>query len=183
VVREPLVREPFAPAAPPSPEPEFERLPEPTAAPTLPNPEAEAFAFAEDVSLSPPAEPGSVEQAPAPPRLNGGGAGHPEPAFEPRRPPLETPISNFDAMWPEPAPPSGEAKPEQPEPPPAPEEKPAPAAAPEPHEVAILKSGVVDGMAYTLYVDGSIEAELPQGTVRFASIDELRSHLQNSSPS
>src|SRR5262245_62562108 len=27
---------------------------------------------------------------------------------------------------------------------------------------AILKSGVVDGMGYTLYVDGSIEAELPQ---------------------
>jgi hypothetical protein len=41
----------------------------------------------------------------------------------------------------------------------------------------ILKSGVIDGMAYTLYVDGSIEAELPQGTVRFASLDELRFHL------
>jgi hypothetical protein len=44
--------------------------------------------------------------------------------------------------------------------------------------VAILKSGVVDGMGYTLYVDGSIEAELPQGTLRFASINELRSHLE-----
>jgi hypothetical protein len=33
-------------------------------------------------------------------------------------------------------------------------------------------------MAYTLYVDGSIEAELPQGTLRFASIEELRSHLE-----
>ena len=43
---------------------------------------------------------------------------------------------------------------------------------------AILKSGVVDGMGYTLYVDGSIEAELPQGTLRFASINELRSHLE-----
>ena len=43
--------------------------------------------------------------------------------------------------------------------------------------VAILKSGVVDGMGYTLYVDGSIEAELPQGTLRFASINELRNHL------
>jgi len=42
----------------------------------------------------------------------------------------------------------------------------------------ILKSGVVDGMGYTLYVDGSIEAELPQGTVRFASIAELREHLE-----
>ena len=49
----------------------------------------------------------------------------------------------------------------------------------EPRTVAILKSGVVDGMGYTLYVDGSIEAELPQGTLRFASINELRDHLEN----
>jgi hypothetical protein len=47
--------------------------------------------------------------------------------------------------------------------------------------VAILKSGMVDGMSYTLYVDGSIEAELPQGTLRFASINELRSHLEKTS--
>lgn len=51
----------------------------------------------------------------------------------------------------------------------------------EPRAVAILKSGVVDGMGYTLYVDGSIEAELPQGTLRFASISELRSHLEKTS--
>jgi len=51
----------------------------------------------------------------------------------------------------------------------------------EPRAVAILKSGVVDGMGYTLYVDGSIEAELPQGTLRFASINELRAHLEKSS--
>ena len=38
--------------------------------------------------------------------------------------------------------------------PPAPE-----AAAP----VSVLKSGVVEGMAYTLYSDGSIEAQFPQG--------------------
>jgi len=43
---------------------------------------------------------------------------------------------------------------------------------------AILKSGVIDGMPYTLYADGSIEAELPQGTVKFASVDALRSHLE-----
>jgi hypothetical protein len=47
--------------------------------------------------------------------------------------------------------------------------------------VAILKSGVVDGMAYTLYADGSIEAQLPQGTVRFGSIAELRAHIENNS--
>jgi hypothetical protein len=43
----------------------------------------------------------------------------------------------------------------------------------------VLKSGVVDGMAYTLYSDGSIEAKLPQGTVRFGSIAELRAHIES----
>jgi hypothetical protein len=51
----------------------------------------------------------------------------------------------------------------------------------DPRPAAILKSGVVDGMAYTLYADGSIEAQLPQGTVRFGSIAELRAHIENSS--
>jgi hypothetical protein len=46
---------------------------------------------------------------------------------------------------------------------------------------AILKSGVVDGMAYTLYADGSIEAKLPHGTVRFGSIAELRAHIETNS--
>jgi hypothetical protein len=44
-------------------------------------------------------------------------------------------------------------------------------------EVTVLKSGVVDGMAYSLYSDGSIEAQMPEGMMRFASIDELRAHL------
>jgi hypothetical protein len=47
--------------------------------------------------------------------------------------------------------------------------------------VAVLKSGIVDGMGYTLYVDGSIEAELPQGVLRFASINELRGYLEKNS--
>jgi hypothetical protein len=47
----------------------------------------------------------------------------------------------------------------------------------EPPQVTVLKSGVVDGMAYSLYSDGSIEAQMPEGMMRFASIDELRSHL------
>ena len=50
---------------------------------------------------------------------------------------------------------------------------------PEPKPPEILKSGVIDGMAYTLYTDGSIEAQLPQGTLRFTSIDDLRAHLEN----
>jgi hypothetical protein len=41
----------------------------------------------------------------------------------------------------------------------------------------LLKSGVVDGMAYSLYSDGSIEAQMAEEMMRFASIDELRAHL------
>jgi hypothetical protein len=82
--------------------------------------------------------------------------------------------------------------PEPDEPPPALAEE-APPSAPEPRvirgafaakgagdvrPVSILKSGVVDGMAYTLYNDGSIEAELAEGTMRFASLSGLREHLE-----
>jgi hypothetical protein len=56
-----------------------------------------------------------------------------------------------------------------------------PPAAPNPNEgpppATVLKAGVVDGMAYTLYSDGSIEAQMPEGMMRFASIEELRAHL------
>jgi len=61
---------------------------------------------------------------------------------------------------------------------------PSPAHPPVPAEqppVTVLKSGVVDGMAYSLYSDGSIEAQMPEGMMRFASIDELRSHLDQRS--
>jgi hypothetical protein len=100
----------------------------------------------------------------------------------------------FDAMWPAEAKPAKnpvdtDAKPYESkfDPPPretaaapahAESEIPKPRPGNETRAVAILKSGVVDGMGYTLYVDGSIEAELPQGTLRFASINELRSHLE-----
>jgi hypothetical protein len=49
-----------------------------------------------------------------------------------------------------------------------------------PAPISILKSGVVEGMAYTLYSDGSIEAELSQGTLRFGSIEALRNHIESS---
>jgi hypothetical protein len=55
---------------------------------------------------------------------------------------------------------------------------PAQRATSEARPVSILKSGVIDGMAYTLYTDGSIEAQLSQGTMKFGSIDELRDHLE-----
>jgi hypothetical protein len=47
----------------------------------------------------------------------------------------------------------------------------------DPPAVTMLKSGVVDGMAYSLYSDGSIEAQMPEGMMRFASIDDLRAYL------
>ena len=57
--------------------------------------------------------------------------------------------------------------------------KPRPAAKPNgtPEAMVVYKSGMIDGMAYSLFMDGSIEAELPQGKVKFASIDELQKYL------
>ena len=48
----------------------------------------------------------------------------------------------------------------------------------EPVPISVLRSGIVDGMAYTLFSDGSIEAQLPQGILRFGSITELRHDLE-----
>jgi hypothetical protein len=59
--------------------------------------------------------------------------------------------------------------------------RPQQASGEQPRAAAILKSGVVDGMAYTLYADGSIEAKLPHGTVKFGSIAELRAHIETNS--
>ena len=102
----------------------------------------------------------------------------------------------FDTMWPskhrdpEVAPePRAEASPEaqmRPAEANLPAMAPAPPVAPapigpvrlEPRPLPILKSGVIDEMAYTLFTDGSIEAQMPDGTMRFASIEELRKHLE-----
>ncbi len=137
--------------------------------------------------------------APPPFAANGSGAGsaekHQEPAVDTgwRMPPPSTRPPNaaqFDAMWPAELRGPKFAKAEEPKSvrertAPVPErhdmETLAPRPADEPRSVAILKSGMVDGMGYTLYVDGSIEAELPQGTLRFASITELRTHLEKNS--
>jgi hypothetical protein len=162
------------PGEPPPLEPaEFPPPPEveerPSFAPSLRNPEAPA---AEEVP--PPAEAAAPGELPPEPAVEKPWRAAPPPPPPPSAPPPKPPpVANFDAMWPErqakPAPGPEEA-------PPSPE-APPPAAEPS-HAVAILKSGVVDGMGYTLYVDGSIEADLPQGTMRFASIDELRAHLE-----
>jgi hypothetical protein len=57
--------------------------------------------------------------------------------------------------------------------------EPAPAEL-EPDHPAVVRSGIIGGMAYTLYSDGSIEAELPIGTVRFGSLLELQEHVKRS---
>lgn len=54
-------------------------------------------------------------------------------------------------------------------------DEPEPAA--EAPSVTVLKSGTIGGMSYKLYSDGSIEADLPDGTLRFASLQELRDHV------
>lgn len=87
-------------------------------------------------------------------------AERPRPSEPPPRRPARAPATG------EPGTGAGEAT-RAAEPPPG-EQQPAP---------TVIKSGVVDGMAYSLYSDGSIEAQMPEGMMRFASIDELRAHL------
>jgi len=54
---------------------------------------------------------------------------------------------------------------------------PKPVAAQNGAATTVYRSGVIDGMAYTLFMDGSIQAELPHGTVKFANIDDLQKYL------
>jgi hypothetical protein len=181
--------------------------------PELANPDVPPLEVEEEVTLSPfesvaPPPAAEVAEPPQPkPRFSFGGLGarraEPEwPPARPEAPPPEPPplprasTTSFDSMWPAPdrKPPAdlGKAEPKvEPKPEPSsvlPPERPAKPEAPhgragEAHAVAILKSGVVDGMGYTLYVDGSIEAELPQGTLRFNSINELRDYLEKNAQS
>jgi hypothetical protein len=137
-------------------------------------------------------------------RANGAAApGRPvsriEASVRPSRPRQRAKNSIFDSLWPKaqrPMPEAAAASAAQGAPATPPADQPSPSgeslgaapaaqAAAAAHEttvsVSILKSGVVDGMAYTLYSDGSIEAQLPQGTLRFGSITELRNHIEQSS--
>ncbi len=112
--------------------------------------------------------------------------------------PPTTTVRNFEEAWPQPDRSRDEAGPRKrrsllggadaaAEPAPQPERlrrEPTPTPAPrseEMTEVTVLKSGVVDGMAYSLYSDGSIEAQMPEGMMRFESIDALREHLEQRS--
>ena len=163
------------------------------AAPTLPNPEEAPMAVEDEISLSPRQPSGGSA-----PKADVRGLAGREPATSWKPSPASTPPvgspprplqpARFDAMWPAEAKSPKSSVSDDAKPPSAParetfppvSKRPEPEAQ-KPRAVAILKSGVVDGMGYTLYVDGSIEAELPQGTLRFASINELRSHLEKNS--
>jgi len=177
----------------------IEEIPAASFAPTLHNPYEPPVTVDDDVSLS-PQHPMFV---PAPTAADFDKSLHHESRQEPALdsgwrsalPPSASAQTRqpqtgyFDAMWPaedrpaaKPSEPKFESPPREAAAPPAshPDPKaPKPRHGNKPRTVAILKSGVVDGMGYTLYVDGSIEAELPQGTLRFGSINELRSHLEN----
>ena len=158
----------------------------PFGAPTLRNPVEAPMAVEDEIPLSPPQSDHFADRSRGmglPPGVGERNlADRSPPGLQPRPQP-----ARFDAMWPAEGKPekplfSSETKSNPPPPqPPAGSQKHAESDAAKPRAVAILKSGVVDGMGYTLYVDGSIEAELPQGTLRFASINELRSHLEKNS--
>lgn len=190
--REPVVQ-PVAAATPDEPhesEPQF-GMP-----PTLRNPDVPTMAEdeAEELPLSPRHASASPTNAAAElPKMDSPVEEPPAGStFEPWRPspaPRPAQPNYFESMWP--------AAERSPTPPPGPAPSSAESVAramPEPEKErfaeeteleekppAILKSGVVDGMGYTLYVDGSIEAELPDGTLHFASINELRTHLEQNS--
>jgi hypothetical protein len=137
-------------------------------------------------------------ESPKPPAVQAPALAAP-PAPPPQASPPEPKISDFDTMWSnatKAARASHEGTPAR-EPPPsvppasntprseAPAGKPTRGAedrAPASETVKIFKSGVIDGMAYALFTDGSIEAELPEGTVRFATVDELRVYLDEAGP-
>lgn len=107
------------------------------------------------------------------------------PAIEPSADANEAPPPNFEDAWPK----ADRARPPEAPlprranrmPPPMPADagtaaaERAPPAAP--GGVTVVKSGVVNGMHYSFYSDGSIEAQLTEGTMRFASFEDLMAHI------
>jgi hypothetical protein len=163
-------RMPPAPQLEPAPVPEREPEPAPRQLPALPpnifdvvwpsERRQPANAPEPQPEPLPPVQQVPMPGAPAAPPI---AAARPEPPrAEPPRPEPTRPESHYE-------PPRVEQRPEPPRPEPL---------RPEPRPVSVLKSGVIDEMAYTLFSDGSIEAQMPDGTMRFASIEELRRHLE-----
>jgi hypothetical protein len=144
----------------------------PMRAPFVPEPIPEPKSFDAAWPI-PPAGSASSEPAAAPAAVN--------PMLQPASPPAPERRSDMFRRSARASSLSGNPPPDDAAARPAAAPPPAPAAPPPAASVTILKSGVVDGMAYTLYSDGSIEAELADGKVRFASIEALRSHLDQRS--
>ncbi|MBR0782430.1 DUF308 domain-containing protein [Bradyrhizobium iriomotense] len=201
---------PGAPSPEPAPAPALRAEPTPPPPPATAPPWLGEAPARERPRVEPPPEPvaPTPPAAPEPPRRRNlmfastsrkereraeakAAEGAPSPA-EPAAPAApDTPPASFDDAWPKPdrmrppEPPAAARRPPprspstftEAAPPPAPE----PESAAEQPPVTVLKSGIVDGMAYSLYSDGSIEAQMPEGMMRFASIDELRAHLDQRS--
>jgi hypothetical protein len=90
-------------------------------------------------------------------------------------------LGRYPALPPAPAkldPPEPEPEAEQ-EPEPEPEAEPAPEDEFEPRP-AIIGSYEAHGTHYTMYADGSIDAETAHGVYRFASMDELKRFIEKS---
>jgi hypothetical protein len=105
------------------------------------------------------------------------------PRLKARATPEKTNGSTPRVFWPVGPLRGGRAEPAAPVPPPAPAPPPVEEDVADitPAAPTVLKTGVVEGMAYTLYSDGSIDAALPQGTLRFGSISALRQHIESTS--
>ncbi|MBS7542043.1 hypothetical protein [Ancylobacter oerskovii] len=169
----------------PEPAPRHEPAPKPEAKPqpeTKPQPESKA-----------PAAPKPAPAAPKPPIASPAASPIVPPAAKPTEPkPIEAKPAEPKPAPLAPKPGAGEAA--RPVSPVAQEALPADADdgpgappaflhvndlvdEPAPASITVLKAGVIGGMAYKLFSDGSIEAELPDGTLRFASLQELRDHV------
>lgn len=199
-LRETLAR----PVAPPQPAPAGERLPEPAdEARHAPKPSPvlsieEELERALQASLTPAPAPVAAAPAPvvapapvpvAPPRIE------PEPPapardvrppdamaalakdfpelndiLAPKAPPADPAASLLDdlkGIFAEP-----KASPSRPEPAVA-----APPPPPAPSTPPLLREGVIAGIPFRLYGDGTIEADLAEGTTRFASLKDFRAHV------
>jgi hypothetical protein len=192
---------PPKPAAAPRPQPEAtlaqSQVPAAARVESAPVVEGSEVSLLPQAPVRPDEEKSDIDPAVAG-RLNGAAHGKGAPAVavsgrpmrKPQPQPQQPKGSVFDSLWPkvQAAPAASVAAPA-----PAPVLQRAEAAEPAVSaqyqaappqvtaaSVSILKSGVVEGMAYTLYSDGSIEAQLPGGTLRFGSITELRNHIEQS---
>ena len=167
---------PLQPLAAPEPRISERRRSEPPDLQPPPVPEPRRYAESAVPQPPPVPEPRTSErryaEPPVPPPL---------PATPRSEPAIAAP-ERFDAVGlhrpgaPNPSDDEADAQAEGTLPPLAPVDTPRPG----PRPVRILKSGVINEVAYTLFSDGTIESKTPTQTLHFASIDEFRRHLEGS---